>query len=520
MTDTALFADVEARTLRGMLIPYGELSNPSVSGTDPVMFAKGTVEIPADVSALNANRLHSQFAPVARFTHVEDTEAGVVAHFAVAKTEDGDRLLAEASDPDISKRPRLSAELRGLVRDGAKAIKAALTGAAFVPQGAFQSAALFSLADDEADRIKEAVEEAVEAALEKLKTPEASPAEETPKEETMTAAAAVVPAGLNPPAEPKKEATANALFAALAHAGTTKDNSVLESLGINGADALFAISNIQHSGPSSVTIGADVQVPQAINEIWTRRRYERKFVPLFQQAALTSLKVFGWKWDPAKEPTVAAYSGNVAEIPSTAVDTIPVTADARRIAGGNKLDRRFIDFGDQSVYASYFDKMTESYGRVTDLDILGQAVSGATTVTPGTAPEGVAAGLAAVVDGALAVIAAENAPSFAVVSPELWRDIALTGRNEVLGYLNASFGLEEGSVGAPTFRIIPGPVGTGKVLVGAKEAMTVYELPGVPIRVEGLDPHHGAVDPALFGYLAHIVNNAAALASVTIPSGN
>src|SRR5690606_16001202 len=115
-----------------------------VSKTEPVMFAKGTVEIPSDVSALNANRLHSQFAPVARFTAIEDTDAGIVAHFAVAKTEDGDKLLAEASDPDEAKRPRLSAEIRGLVRDGVKAIKATLTGAAFVPQGAFASAALFS----------------------------------------------------------------------------------------------------------------------------------------------------------------------------------------------------------------------------------------------------------------------------------------------------------------------------------------------------------------------------------------
>jgi hypothetical protein len=129
-----------------------------------------------------------------------------------------------------------------------------------------------------------------------------------------------------------------------------------------------------------------------------------------------------------------------------------------------------------------------------------------------TVPDGIAAGLAAVVDGALAVIASENSPSFAVVSPELWRDIALTSKNDVLGYLSASMGLEGGDLAG--FRIIPGPVGTGLVLVGAKESYTVHELGGVPIRVEGLDPHHGAVDPALFGYLAKVPNNAAALALV------
>ena len=83
---------------------------------------------------------------------------------------------------------------------------------------------------------------------------------------------------------------------------------------------------------------------------------------------------------------------------------------------------------------------------------------------------------------------------------------------DVLGYLTASMGLESGDLGG--FRIMPGAVGTGLVLVGAKEARTIYELPGVPIRVEGIDPHHGAIDPALFGYMAQITNNAAALALV------
>lgn len=516
MTDFALFADMATRTLRGLLIPFGELSHPSVSGEAPIMFSTGTVEVP-DISVLNANNLHSQHHPVARFTKVEETAAGLVAHFAVATGPDGDQLLAAAADPDPLKRPRLSAEVRGLVREGVKAVKAILTGAAFVPQGAFPSAALFAIAPDEASQIKDAVAAAVTDALAGFTQ---TPASEQPAGNpqgngafSMTAptGVATVPAGLTSPAGATQDPTsANGLFAALAHARS--NGEALAQYADLGA--LFAISNIQHSGPSSVTIGADTQVPQALNELWTRRPYERRYIPLFGSAALTSMKAYGWKWDPTKEPAVAAYSGNVAEIPSNAVDTIPVTVDAERIAGGHKLDRRYLDFGDTSIYDSYFRKMTESYSRVTDANVLAAAVAGATAVTPGTVPSGIAEGLAAVVDGALAVIASENAPSFAVVSPELWRDIALTAKNDVLGYLSASMGLESGDLAG--FRIIPGAVGTGKVLVGAKEALTVFELPGVPIRVEGLDPHHGAVDPALFGYLAKIINNAAALSLVTV----
>lgn len=508
---TALFADVQARTLRGLLLPYGELSSPSVSNTAPVMFSKGTVEVPADPSALNANRLHSQFAPVARFTQIEDTDAGIVAHFAVAKTEDGDMLLAEAADPDEAKRPRLSAEIKGLVRDGANAVKAVLTGAAFVPQGAFASAALFSIAADEAADIETTIAAAVKAALaEHIQTNDTPSEEPTQKEDIMTASAAVVPDGLTPPVGPTTGLSVNSLFAALSNARTNAD-------ALKDADKLgelFAISTIQHSGPSTVTIGADVQVPQALGELWKRRAFQRKFAPLFNQSSLTSMKARGWRWVDAKEPVVASYTGNTAEIPSNAVDTEEVTVDAQRIAGGHKLDRRYLDFGDQSIISSYFDHMTESYARVTDAAVLAAALAGSTALTSSVAPPtGVATGLSAIVDGALAVIDAENTPAFAIVSSELWRAIVLTPHDSILGYLSASLGLEEGSTAG--FRIMPGAAGTGKVLVGAKEAMTVFELPGVPIRVEGIDPHHGAIDPALFGYYATLVNAAKGLQLVT-----
>lgn len=509
--DTALFADVENRIVRGLVLPYNELSSPSVSNTPPVMFSTGTVDLPADPEVIIANRGHSQFAIVGRGHSAEETPAGVVAAVKIARTPEGDALLAEASNPDPTKRPRLSAEIRGLVREGQRAIKATLTGVAFVPRGAFASAALFALAEEEATQIAEAVATAVSETLATIVEPQPPVDSPSPtnQEDTMTAAAAAtIPAGLPTPATVQEDNTsAHGLFEALVAAGRGA-REALEPYCSNGD--MFAISTVQHSGPSGVTIGADTQVPQYVQELWKRRPYERKYVPLFNQLPLTSMKVLGWRW--TTEPAVASYNGNTAEIPSNAVDTEPVSADAARYAGGHKLDRRYIDFGDTSVYQSYFQKMTESYSRVTDNAVLAAAVAAAADVTAGTVPSGIADGLAAIVDGALAIIESENTPSFAVVSPELWRDIALTARNDVLGYLTASMGLESGDLGG--FRIMPGAVGTGLVLVGAKEAVTVYELPSVPIRVEGIDPHHGAIDPALFGYMAQITNNAAALALV------
>lgn len=522
MTDALFAVDVERRRIRGLLIPYGELSSPSANGTDPVMFSAGTVQLPTDVSIVTLNEGHDQLEPRGRAVELEETAAGVVAEFEIARTPEGDALLASAQ---ATPRPRLSAEIRGLVRRGTNAVTSLLRGAAVVPQGAFQSAALFSALDaiseeddGDVDLDDASIEKIAALVAEKLKTPPTNPAEATPEEdkEDMTAAA-VVPDGLNAPAAPNKDiTTADGLFAAVA---AVKSGNIEAVKPYAGGDSLFAIATIQHSGPSAVTIGADVQQPAYLGELWKRRPYQRRFVPLLNHGVLTSHKAVGWQWDDGKEPEVGDYTGNTAEIPSNAVDTKQVTADAQRIAGGHKLDRRYLDFNDQSVIASYFDHMTEDVARKTDAKALAAIIGAATATTAGTVPAGIAKGLAAIVDGALDVLDSENTPTFALVDKALWRDIVLVGADYVLAYLKVSLGLEDGSFDG--FKIRPATVGTAgnagkQVVVGAKEAITFYELGGeAPIRVEGIDPHHGAFDPAVFAYWATITNNAKAVRVVT-----
>lgn len=518
MTDAIFSVDIQNRRIKGLVLPFGELSSPSVSGTDPIKFGKGTVTLPADPSIVTLNEGHDSLEVRGHATSLEETDAGIVAEFAVARTPEGDALLASAS---ATPRPRLSAEVRGLVRRGADAVTAALRGAAVVPQGAFQSAALFAalgtVTDAPADELRELITDAVTDALAAPQTTEAAPvapdtteateAEEEQKETTV--ADAVVPATLTAPGAPKKDETSpEGLFAAIVAARSGNAEAVRA---YSGGDALFAISPIQHSGPSTVTIGVDVQQPAYLGELWKRRPYDRRFVPLVNHGTLTNYQVIGWQWDDGKEPVVGDYTGNTAEIPSNALDTKQVTATAARIAGGHKIDRRYLDFNDQGVIASYFSHMVEDVARKTDAKALAAIVGSATTSTAGTVPSGIATGLAAIVDGALDVIETENRPSFAIVDPALWRDIMLTGKDDTFAYLNAAFGLEEG--GLEGFKIIPGGTkGSGLVYVGAKEALTFYELGGTaPIRVEGIDPHHGAIDPAVFAYWAAIVNNAAAI---------
>ena len=53
------------------------------------------------------------------------------------------------------------------------------------------------------------------------------------------------------------------------------------------------------------------------------------------------------------------------------------------------------------------------------------------------------------------------------------------------------------------------------VYVGAREAVTFFELPGTPIQVSALDVSHGGEDEALFGYYAIVLNDARGLVKVS-----
>lgn len=518
MPDALFSVDTDTRRIRVLAVPYGELSRPSVSGTAPIQFSTGTVALPSDPAVVSLSDGHpapDNLIPETRGRAVEVVEQaeGVVTTFEVARTPEGDALLAAASNPDPAARPRFSPELKALVRRGTQAVSSVLRGVAIVQfddEPAFQSSALFAAIGD----VQEQAESNPEAAPAAKDTTEGATPKETQEEHTMPDA--TVPDTLaGPSAIAPAPTSADGLFAAVAAVKGGNPDAVKAYA---GGDALFAISTIQHSGPSSVTIGADVQVPAYLGELHKRQSYRRRFTPLLAKGILTSHRVHGWRWVDGKEPEVGDYAGNTAEIPSNALDTEPVTTDAQRIAGGHKIDRRYLDFNDQEVIGSYFTHMAEDVERKHDAKGLAAIIAAATATTPGTVPSGVAKGLAAIVDGALDVIATENQPAYALVDTVLWRELVLTAKDDVLAFLQMSLGLEDGSLEG--FSIRPATIGTAgnagkQVIVGAREAITYYEPGGVPIRVEGIDPHHGAFDPAVFSYYATITNNAKAVRVVT-----
>jgi hypothetical protein len=149
----AFGVDQETRTLTGMLLPFGEISRPAMdpSTGKPARFsfADGTVTLPEDPSDVVLNIAHDRDtlnSQVGVATELTPQPKGVLATFRIARTPEGDRVLAQA-DARILK--AFSAEVDGEFedKDGVKHAKATtLTGAAVVRKPAFAGAHITSVA--------------------------------------------------------------------------------------------------------------------------------------------------------------------------------------------------------------------------------------------------------------------------------------------------------------------------------------------------------------------------------------
>lgn len=239
-----------------------------------------------------------------------------------------------------------------------------------------------------------------------------------------------------------------------------------------------------------------------VGELWSGVAYQREIVPLLTAGRLTNWKLTGWRW--INRPEVDDYAGDKAEIPSNPVSTESVPVEAKRLAGGHDIDRKYFDFNDQEFIASYFRAMTESYAYESDQRAAAFVVASATAA--GTAPTL----LKAVAKGARSVKTLSRArATFALVNPTDLDTLLDVTNDDVPAFLSL-LGINPESFTASDF------VAAGTVIVGAKPAATFYELPGSPIRVEAVDIARGGRDGAVFGYYATLLHSAKGIAKVTI----
>lgn len=532
-------ASREDRTITGLLLPYGEEGRTNVG---KITASAGCLTVPDPVSDVKLDIEHDLTRPVGRASEIVDTDVGLVATWSIARTRAGDDVLEEAAE---GLRTGLSVEVEDPVIRGGVLLGGVLTGAGVVVNAAFPSAQL--VAADAGEYVETVVvdstvvresEYGTETTTQHIETESvyqaAPPAEELPdegdqastgdvpdeetealaseaednegdepekeeemSESTLTAAATVPTGSLVAPKAPKSEPTLREVTAMMAAAFRSGGERKM----------LAALSDVV---PANVD---EMALPGWLGELWSGVAYQRRFIPLFDQKPLTNYELKGWRW--VTKPTVAAYAGNKGDVPSATIATESVTVAAQRLAGAHDIDRKFRDFGETAFFEAYFRAMTESYARLSDLAVLDDVAAAATVVDAGTIPTGVAKGLVFIVDGALEVLDL-GTPSFAVVAKDLYRDILLTQESDALKYLNAALGFDAGTLEGNGFRIVgTDQITAGSVLVGIRDAVTVHELGGVPIRVEAEDIAKGGIDEGVFGYYAVNVHDAEGLALVS-----
>lgn len=517
----ALFASTEDRTIRGLLLPYGELSRTNLTQTEPVMFSKGTVKIPRDPQAVWLNLEHDRFKPIGRATSIEDTDAGLVATFAIDNTDEGDEALAAVQSGRLS---RLSAEVTDFFRNGARAIRSRLSGAGLVTEGSFASAALFAVAAPEDTTTTADTAETDEP----TGAPEDAENSADTQEEEVTEQVATIPGALPVPPgktedQPEKK-TEHAMFSApvlqpalrrLATATGTGEDLMLAQRFFAEQGNLFALNDVDYDGTGGV--GAKMVQPQWLGEN-RGPDYIQRFIPLFRQDTLTSLSLGGFKW--GTKPAGGTWTGNKDAIPSNTPTIVPETETATRWAGGHDIAREHKDFKTPGFFESYEYWMRRSFYEWLDKTIvLTEALAGATDIE-GDDPTGLDIGpaLSQMIDGAAAVINAGYTPTFATLDTNYWKTIAKIPHSAVLGYLNAQLSLRvDGDNRLDSFSIVPAPVGTvtaAHVVVGSRDAATVFTLPGSPIRAEALNIANGGLDYGFFGYGGLKIEDPAALVDV------
>lgn len=495
----------EDRTVTGLLMPYGEVGRTTLGRFS---IPRGAVSIPTDPAVVTLNDRHDYTEPIGRATALTDTDAGVVATFAIARTAEGDAYLA---DVEAGRRTSLSAEVKRLAVRSGQVIAGALFGAAACKSGAFPSATLLAADAGPEDEIE------VDGVTYRRVTDPQTPTGTAPEDDAAPAAGSEAPVD-DDETGTEVETDDEVLKAALPGsvggkpakgAGKTLFAS-LAGKTLNEAGLLLAaLDNI---------VAADAlpsQQQQWLGEIGNKKTYVRRFSPLIQHDDLQGLKAIGWQFEAGKAPTVGDYAGFPAQPTSTEVKTKAVTMDAARLAGAGAVDRAFLDFPTPEFWAGYFREFTNDYERKADAKARDAIIAGATALVGDAVPAGVATAFSYIVDGAAQILDSERGmPTFALVGTALWKAMLRTRAEDALAYLTAALGLEDGTL--ENFKIVPSSVATlvGKVVVGTKESATQFELPGSPTRVDTVNIATGGAERGVFGYHAEMVNDATGLVIV------
>ena len=495
-----------ARTITGLVLPWEEFGRTS---NGALKFAAGSIRVPTDITRVKLLAGHSPSGiPVGHATSWEAKGDGLHMTFQFGSSDDATSSLKAASEHVID---AFSVECYGIEAQGTTVKQAILSAVALVPMPAFANARVATVtasapapdepateteqaapADPDTDSESEREDDSTEDQDHEQETEsESAPATTTDNEESQDMNKNLTPGTLPGASAP---ATTNETHASF---NQVVDYLTAAASGDASAELHAELTDITDAGMTNRA------APQWLGELWNGVTYQRRIIPLLTQAPLKSRKAIGYRW--TKKPGVDKYTGNKTDIPSKPAAVEPVERDAQRWAGGNDLDRVFWDFNESEFLAAYWRAMAESYAYETDKE------AGNFLATNAKSVEGTADNLIhAVARGSIAISNDLRSPaSFVLLNPADYEHILQLTNLDAPKYLDIIPATDPKNWVTSEF------VEKGSVILGAKPAVTHFELAGSPLRVEAEHIAKGGRDAALFGYTALMLNRPEGLRKVS-----
>lgn len=476
-------ASTTERTMEGIVLPWGAVGTTSKG---QLIFERGNIDVPSDLQKVKLLAGHSPDGhPVGHAVAAEDREEGLWMKFQLGNSEHATSSLMQAADHVVD---AFSIEARGVKSRGRYATEGLLKAVALVPFPAFDAARVTTVNAEEADSDNE------DAPKE-----EENKVADSDSEDQDTDGTDNNDKDIHVPADSVKPRFSEADKTDIKAADFARATDILLAAhrGEMSLDDVHAeLTDI--TGASSITTTA----PAWLGELWSGVQYERRVVPLIQNAALRSRKIKGFKWKT--KPGVGKWSANKTDIPSKKAEWEEVEATSQPWAGGNDLDRQIFDFNETDTIQAYWRAMAESYAYETDKATAEWLTTVATDIEDSTTDL-----LRAVTRGGIRVDQAIHSPaSFVLVNPLDLETVLDFSQLDVPHYTGLT------PVSTPDKWTTSEFVQQGTAIVGSKMAATFYELAGSPLRVEAEHIAKGGRDAALFGYTGHLLNREGGLVKV------
>lgn len=471
------------RRIEGVALVFGAVG---FSSAGPTRFEAGALSVPEDASRVKLLLDHDATDPVGYLDTWSVDGDRLVCGFKVAEGDRADLALQQAAD---KRRDGLSVGTSiddwGMDGDTLVVKAATLHEVSLVSIPAFTDARVLSVQAQRGDHT--VTREQIEAAQ---KLPEQSPSEAVAVTEAAQATAQAAPPVY----------TSSPAAAKFGIGGLAKFTQEHLRTGAPAASLTAALADVTPVSMGTATAGEGPHRPQYVGELWEAADVRRPFLDAVGVGTLTSLKMFGFKWDV--RPVVGRYAGNKAEVPTNTPKRVRAEWDAQRFAGGWDVDRVFIDLpGGTDFIRDVFVEAVKSYKEQSEAYAVERLLAEA-TVVPTESTVGLPTLLATIGQDVAQVRGGRI--DVVQMGSGRWGELLDMTEAQVPWWLrgqgNISLTEVGGSIGGISFSVNH-DLDPFDAVVLDKRAVKAQEV-DPPIKVQALDVPRGGVDLGVFGYVA------------------